>query len=148
MGLVVTFISNFYERKNVPMISPPMWYHVSIRFELVGCLKKSLKYGSFLHIFNFSIIFSHFSGFSIWLCVSICANYTEKDRFHSSNYVCGTILEWQNTYRVSKKSIEFVSFWLKYLYFASSHLKHNVNQQSTDISTKKIQIIQIFLETL
>ena len=144
MGLVVTFISNFYERKIVPIISPPMWYHVLIRFEPVGCLKKSLNYGSFLHIFNFSIILSHFPGSSIRLHVSICANYTEKDRFHSSNYVCGTMLEWQNTYRVSKKSIEFVSFWLKYLYFASSHLEHNVNQQSTDISTKKPQILWIF----
>ena len=43
-----------------------------------------------------------------------------------------------------KKSLEFVAFWLKYLYFASSHLEHNVNQQSTDISTKKTQILWIF----
>ena len=93
MGLVVTFISNFYERKIVPIISPPMWYHVFIRFRIVGCLKKSLKYGSFLHIFNFSIILSHFPGSSIRLRVSIYANYTEKDRFHSSIYVCGTMLE-------------------------------------------------------
>ena len=40
-----------------------------------------------------------------------------------------------------KKSIEFVAFWLKYLYFASSHLEHNVNQQNTDISNKKPQMM-------
>ncbi len=94
MGLVVTFISNLYERKVVPIISPPIWYHVLIRFELVGCLKKSLKYGSFLHIFNFSIILSHFPGSSIGLRVSIYANSMDKYRFHSSINVCGTMLEW------------------------------------------------------
>ena len=52
MGFVVTFIGNFYGKKVVPIISPPMWYHVLIRIELVGCLKKNLKYGSFMHIFN------------------------------------------------------------------------------------------------
>ena len=74
MGLVVTFISNFYERKIVPIISPPIWYHILIKFELVGFLKKSLKYGSFLHILNFSIILSHFPGSSIRLRVSIYAD--------------------------------------------------------------------------